>query len=148
IHTGTVDNVIPETAYINGTIRTFDQEVQKMVVRRMEEIVAGQAASYGCTAELEIEYGYPATVNHARETAFAVSVARDVTEGNAHADTTPIMASEDFSYMLEARPGAYLLLGQGEGPMVHHPKYDFNDAVAPVGASFFARLVEAAQPVG
>ncbi|MEO0634554.1 MAG: amidohydrolase, partial [Pseudomonadota bacterium] len=148
IHTGTVDNVIPETAYINGTIRTFDKDVQQMVISRMQEIVAGQATSYGCRAELEIEYGYPATVNHARQTAFAVSVARDVTEGNAHADTAPIMASEDFSYMLEARPGAYLLLGQGDGPMVHHPKYDFNDAVAPVGASFFARLVETAQPVG
>jgi len=78
IHTGTTDNVIPETAYINGTVRTFDKDVQAMVVRRMEEIVAGQAAAYGCTADLKFEFGYPATVNDAAKTAFAASVAADV----------------------------------------------------------------------
>ena len=148
IHAGTTDNVIPETAYINGTIRTFDKEVQAMAVSRMEAIVAGQAASFGCEATLEIEYGYPPTVNDAAKAAFAAEVAASVA-GDAGVEdaVTPVMGAEDFSYMLEARPGAYLMLGQGEGAGVHHPKYNFNDEIAPIGASFLARLVETAQPV-
>lgn len=148
IHTGATDNVIPETAYINGTVRTFDKEVQAMVVRRMEEIVAGQAASYGCEATLDFEYGYPPTVNDVAKTAFAASVAADVAGEDGVEDAmTPVMGAEDFAYMLEARPGAYLMLGQGDGASVHHPKYNFNDDIAPIGASFFARLVETAQPL-
>ncbi len=149
VHTGTVDNVIPETAYINGTIRTFDKSVQAMVVKRMEEIVAGQAAAYGLEAKLEIEFGYPPTVNDADKAGFAAGVAAEVA-GEAGVDDAiePVMGAEDFSYMLEARPGAYLMLGQGEGAGVHHPKYNFNDEIAPIGASFFARLVETAQPLG
>ncbi|WP_298912427.1 M20 aminoacylase family protein [uncultured Roseobacter sp.] len=148
IHTGTTDNVIPETAYINGTVRTFDKEVQAMVVKRMEEIVAGQAASFGLKAELTFEFGYPPTVNDAEKAAFAAEVAADVA-GAAGVDdrVTPVMGAEDFSYMLEARPGAYLMLGQGDTAGVHHPKYNFNDEIAPIGASFFARIVERAQPV-
>ncbi|MEP4248889.1 M20 aminoacylase family protein [Tateyamaria sp.] len=149
IHTGTTDNVIPETAYINGTVRTFDKEVQAMVVRRMEEIAAGTAAAYGCAAQLDFEFGYPPTVNDASKAAFAAKVAADVAgDAGVDADVEPVMGAEDFSYMLEARPGAYLMLGQGEGAGVHHPKYNFNDEIAPIGASFFARLVETAQPVG
>ncbi|MEP2891016.1 M20 aminoacylase family protein [Tateyamaria sp.] len=149
IHTGTTDNVIPETAYINGTVRTFDKEVQAMVVRRMEEIAAGTAAAYGCSAQLDFEFGYPPTVNDASKAAFAAKVAADVAgDAGVDSDVEPVMGAEDFSYMLEARPGAYLMLGQGEGAGVHHPKYNFNDEIAPIGASFFARLVETAQPVG
>ncbi|WP_299731426.1 M20 aminoacylase family protein [uncultured Tateyamaria sp.] len=149
IHTGTTDNVIPETAYLNGTIRTFDKEVQAMVVRRMEEVVAGTAAAYGCEAKLEIEFGYPPTVNDASKAGFAAKVAAEVAgDDGVEPDVEPVMGAEDFSYMLEARPGAYLMLGQGEGAGVHHPKYNFNDEIAPIGASFFARLVETAQPVG
>mgnify|MGYP001826624483 FL=1 len=148
IHTGTTDNVIPETAYINGTVRTFDKQVQAMVVKRMEEIVAGHAASFGVTAELDFEFGYPPTINDARKADFAAEIARDVAgDTNVDAEFEPVMGAEDFSYMLEARPGAYLMLGQGDGAGVHHPKYNFNDEIAPVGASFFARLVERAQPV-
>ncbi|TMM54804.1 M20 aminoacylase family protein [Sulfitobacter sabulilitoris] len=148
IHTGTTDNVIPETAYINGTVRTFDKEVQAMVVRRMEEIVSGHAASFGLRAELEFEYGYPPTVNDAAKAGFAAEVASEIA-GAAQVDAAfePVMGAEDFSYMLEARPGAYLMLGQGDGAGVHHPLYNFNDDIAPMGASFFARLVERAQPV-
>ena len=146
IHAGTADNVIPETAFINGTIRTFDKGVQEMAIRRLTEIAEAQAASFGCTARVEIEYGYPPTHNDDAKAAFAAEVARDVVGVEGVREATPIMASEDFSYMLEARPGAYLMLGQGEGPGVHHQEYDFNDAVAPAGASFFARLVETAQP--
>lgn len=148
IHTGTTDNVIPETAYINGTVRTFDKEVQAMVVRRMEEIVAGQAASFGLEAKLDFEFGYPPTINDDAKAGFAVQVACEIAGNGAVDDTiTPVMGAEDFSYMLEARPGAYLMLGQGDGAGVHHPKYNFNDEIAPIGASFFARLVERAQPV-
>lgn len=149
IHTGTVDNVIPGTAYINGTVRTFDTEVQAMVMRRMSEIVQGQAASYGVEARLAYEQGYPATINDAKKSAFAVEVAREISGyEQVDPDGGREMGAEDFSYMLQARPGAYLFLGQGEGAGLHHPKYDFNDEVAPIGASFFARLVERALPVG
>jgi len=148
IHTGTASNIVPETATINGTVRTFDKEVQALIRRRMEEIVAGQAASYGVEAELQYEVGYPATVNAAKEAAFATGIAAEVSgEANADGEFPKVAGSEDFAYMLEERPGAYLFLGAGEGAGLHHPKYNFNDEVAPIGASFFARLVERAQPV-
>ncbi len=149
IHTGTADNIIPATAWINGTVRTFDPEVQKMVMDRLGAIVAGQAASYGVTADLTYEVGYPATVNDPEQSAFAAEVAREVSGDKAvEAEGGREMGAEDFAYMLEKRPGAYLFLGQGESAGLHHPEYDFNDEVAPVGASFFARLVERAQPAG
>lgn len=149
IHTGSAENIIPDTAYINGTIRSFEREVQQMVWTRLREIVEGQAASYGVSAKLRIEEGYPATINDAERVAFAARVAREVAgEAPVVTDRPREMGAEDFSYMLKARPGAYLFLGQGEAAGLHHPGFDFNDAVAPVGASFFARLVEQAQPVG
>ncbi|WP_170509297.1 M20 aminoacylase family protein [Ruegeria arenilitoris] len=148
IHTGTVNNVIPDTAYLNGTVRTFDPAVQQMVMTRLEEIVQGQAASYGVTATLDYVVGYPATVNDADKTGFAAEVAREVSGGDrVIAEAGREMGAEDFSYMLQERPGAYLFLGQGDGPGLHHPKYNFNDEIAPVGASFFARIVEKAQPL-
>ncbi|WP_170455529.1 M20 aminoacylase family protein [Ruegeria arenilitoris] len=148
IHTGTVNNVIPDTAYLNGTVRTFDPAVQQMVMTRLEEIVQGQAASYGVTATLDYVVGYPATVNDADKTRFAAEVAREVSGADrVIAEAGREMGAEDFSYMLQERPGAYLFLGQGDGPGLHHPKYNFNDEIAPVGASFFARIVEKAQPL-
>jgi hippurate hydrolase len=147
IHAGTVDNVIPDTAFLNGTIRTFDPAVQNMVKKRMEQIVAGQAASYGVEARLDYEIGYPATINDPDKTRFAAAVAGEVAgAARVVADAGREMGAEDFSYMLQARPGAYLFLGQGESAGLHHPEYNFNDQVAPIGASFFARLVETAQP--
>jgi hippurate hydrolase len=148
IHTGSAENIIPQEAYINGTIRTFQPHVQKMVWSRLKDIVSGQAAAYGVIAELRIEEGYPATINDPTKTAFAAEVARDVADGRRVAtDHSREMGAEDFSFMLNARPGAYLFLGQGNGPSLHHPEFDFNDDVAPFGASFFARLVERAQPL-
>ena len=148
IHTGTASNIVPETAMINGTVRTFDKDTQKLIQRRMEEIVAGQAASYGVTAVLEYETGYPATINDADGAAFATQVATDVVgAAKVDGDFAKVAGSEDFAYMLEERPGAYLFLGAGEGAGLHHPKYNFNDEIAPIGASFFARIVETAQPV-
>ncbi|WP_281859241.1 M20 aminoacylase family protein [Litoreibacter halocynthiae] len=148
IHTGSADNVIPDAAYINGTVRTFDPTVQDMVERRLTEIVAGQAASYGVAARLTYERGYPATVNDARKTAFAADVARQIAGDKAVNDEGGReMGAEDFSYMLERRPGAYLFLGQGTDAGLHNPNYNFNDEVAPIGASFFAKLVETSQPL-
>ncbi|MFD1912442.1 M20 aminoacylase family protein [Halodurantibacterium flavum] len=146
IHAGTADNVIPDGAWFCATVRTFDKAVQDMVERRMGEIVAGTAAAYGVSAELDYRRGYPATINDASRVALAAEVAQEVS-GAVDAEATREMGAEDFSYMLEARPGAYLFLGQGEGPGLHHPGFDFNDEVAPVGASFFARLVEKVQPL-
>ncbi|WP_424833443.1 M20 aminoacylase family protein [Ruegeria sp.] len=148
IHTGTVNNVIPDTAYINGTVRTFDPNVRKMVMQRMEQIVQGQAASYGVEARLEYNISYPATINHVDQAAFAADVAREVSgTERVNANAGREMGAEDFAYMLQERPGAYLFLGQGQGAGLHHPKYNFNDEIAPVGASFFARIVEKALPV-
>ncbi|MBT8155227.1 amidohydrolase [Epibacterium ulvae] len=149
IHTGSADNVIPDTAYINGTVRTFDKEVQAMVIRRLEEIVKGHSVSYNVDAVLNYEVGYPPTINNHDKAAFAADVAREVV-GDAMVidDYERQMGGEDFSFFLEKRPGCYLFVGQGEGPSVHHPKFNFNDEISPVGASFFARLVERLQPVG
>ena len=148
IHAGTADNIIPGTATVGGTVRTFDGSVQDMVERRMAEIVRGTAAAYGVEADFRYHRGYPATVNDPDRAAFAVAVAREVVgEGMVDPDCPPEMGAEDFSYMLQARPGAYVLLGAGPGAALHHPEYDFNDRIAPIGASFFARLVETAQPV-
>ena len=148
IHTGTIDNVIPDTAYLNGTVRTFDTGIQKMVIDRMQAICDGVAQAYEVEVDFEFEKGYPPTINHADKAAFATEVARDIAgEAGVIGDAGPEMGAEDFAYMLQARPGAYLFLGQGEGPGLHHPEYNFNDEAAPYGASFFAKMVEAAQPL-
>lgn len=144
-HAGTVDNVIPESAWFCATVRSFEPALRDMVRSRMQQIVEGHAAAFGVEAVLTYDEGYPPTVNDTARAAFAAEVAREISDDVAEAD--PVMGAEDFSYMLQARPGAYLFLGQGEGPGLHHPEYDFNDRIAPLGASFFARLVERAQPV-
>ena len=145
IHAGTVDNVIPEGAFVQGTIRSFDAAVREMVFRRVREIVAGTGATFGVEATVRIDEGYPATVNEPRSAAFAAEVAREIAGAeNVEDDVAPEMGAEDFAYMLGARPGAYLFLGAGEGAGLHHPGYDFNDEIAPYGASLLARIVERA----
>ena len=149
VHSGTTDNVIPETAYLNGTVRTFDLSVQEMVIKRMEKIISGLAMSFEVEAKLNYEKGYPPTINHEEATNFAIEVANDVCgPDQVLTSVSKEMGAEDFSYMLEKRPGAYLFLGIGEGAGLHNPNYDFNDAAAPIGASFFARLIEKALPLG
>ncbi|MGR3460909.1 MAG: amidohydrolase [Roseovarius sp.] len=149
IHAGSADNVIPERAYVGATIRTFTEGVREMAHRRLREVAAGVAAAHGVRAEVEIEAGYPPTINDAQTTEFASEIARGVVgDAAVIADRTREMGAEDFAYMLAERPGAYLFLGQGAGPGLHHPAFDFNDAVAPLGASFFARVVERALPLG
>jgi amidohydrolase len=148
IHAGTASNIIPEEAMFCATIRAFRPEVRALLKKRFHEIVEGHAAAYNVTARIDYDWGYPATINHPDEAAFAAEVAAEVVgpeavDGNANRE----MGSEDFSYMLEARPGAYLFMGTGPGAGLHHPAFDFNDEAAPIGASFFARLVEKAQPL-
>ncbi|WP_380058601.1 M20 aminoacylase family protein [Falsihalocynthiibacter sp. SS001] len=148
IHAGTADNIIPDTAYINGTVRTFSKDVQAMVIGRLEELCKGYSAAYGVDAKLVYHKGYPATINHAAQTAIAAAAAREVVGDDKVDDKAMrVMAAEDFAYMLEERPGAYLHLGQGESASVHHPAYVFNDEILPIGASFFARLVERTLPL-
>mgnify|MGYP001233764484 CR=1 FL=1 len=149
IHVGTASNIIPEEGWFCATIRSFTPEVRDLAERRLREIVEGHGAAYGVQVRIDYDRGYPPTVNDPTRAAFAAEVAREVSGADAVEDNAGReMGAEDFSYMLEARPGAYLFLGSGPGAGLHHPAYDFNDEVAPVGASFFARLVERALPVG
>ena len=118
-----------------------------MIHRRLREIAEGQAASFNCRAETILQKGYPATVNNPEKTGFAAEVAKEIAgEGAVNSDCGVDLGAEDFSYMLAARPGAYLFLGQGKGVRLHTTEFDFNDDILPYGASFFARLVEKAQP--
>ncbi|WP_099827452.1 M20 aminoacylase family protein [Oceaniglobus indicus] len=146
LNAGSATNVIPGVATFAGTVRAFDAGVIDMVERRMGEVVAGVAAAFGVGADLVYDRGYPPTINDPDAAALAALVASDVVGAARVGPGEPVMGAEDFAYMLAARPGAYLFLGQGDTPFCHHPAYDFNDAIAPVGASFFARLVEVAQP--
>jgi hippurate hydrolase len=149
IHAGTASNIIPEEATFCATIRCFKPDVRDLLKKRIHEIVEGHALAYGVKARIDYDWGYPATINHEDETEIAAAAAREVVGPDAvDARASREMGSEDFSYMLEARPGAYLFLGTGPGAGLHHPAFDFNDEAAPVGASFFARLVERAQPLG
>ena len=149
IHSGSADNIVPDTAYICGTVRTFAPHVRQMVRDRMTRICEGQGTSYEVKVALDYQEGYPATVNDPDQTAFAAATAREIVgAANVADDKGREMGAEDFSYMLNERPGCYLFLGQGEGPGLHNPGYDFNDEIAPIGASFLARLVERAQPRG
>ncbi|ETD81211.1 M20 aminoacylase family protein [Rhodobacter capsulatus] len=147
IHVGTANNIIPETGWFCATIRSFTPEVRAMVERRFHEIVEGTAAAFGVSVEIRYDRGYPPTINDGDKARFAAEVAREVSGPEAVKDDAGReMGAEDFSYMLEARPGAYLFLGTGPGAGLHHPAFDFNDEAAPIGASFFARLVERALP--
>ena len=148
IHAGTASNIIPEEAMFCATIRAFKPDVRALLKKRFFEIVEGHASAYNVSARIAYDWGYPATVNHPAEAAFATEVAGEIVgPASANGNANREMGSEDFAYMLEARPGAYLFLGTGPGAGLHHAAFDFNDEAAPVGASFFARLVERAQPL-
>jgi len=148
IHAGTVDNIIPQDAFVGGTVRTYDTGVQQMVIARMQSIVDGHCAAFGVSGELDFEIGYPATINNPEKTEFAARIAAEIVGENAVGlGNGPEMVAEDFSYMLQRCPGAYLYIGQGDSAPWHHPAYDFNDDISPIGASFFARLVEASAPL-
>ncbi|MEM6739571.1 MAG: amidohydrolase [Pseudomonadota bacterium] len=146
IHAGTAENIIPDQVYINGTVRAYSDAVIDMVEARMTEIVAGHGAAFAVDATLDYVRDYPPMINDADKAAFAAEVARELVDAVDPAGQRE-MGSEDFAYLLRERPGAYLRIGQGPGPALHHPEFDFNDAIAPIGASFLARLVERAQPI-
>lgn len=146
IHVGSAYNVIAEEASLCGTVRTFNPAVCRMIEQNMTRIVDNTARAFGAEATVAYRNGYPATINHERQTEIAAAAAADVVgEDGIVRDISPVMGGEDFSYMLLERPGAYVWVGQGGGPSacnVHNPRYDFNDEILPIGASFLARLVE------
>jgi hippurate hydrolase len=144
-------NVIPAHVELIGTVRTFTPEMRDLAERRIREITAAVAQGLGGGAEIEYRRGYPATVNAEAESLFAARVGEKVFgKGNVVTDHEPTMGGEDFSYMLQARPGAYVFLGQGGmagGCLLHNPRYDFNDEVIPLGAGYLAALVEESLPL-
>ena len=151
IHAGDAFNVIPETARLNGTVRTFTNEVLDLIESRMHALVAQLPPAFGATASLRFERNYPPLVNHAAETDFCREVMSGlVGEQSVHV-FEPTMGSEDFAYMLQARPGCYVMIGNGDGThraphhgagpcMLHNPNYDFNDDLLPIGASYWVQL--------
>ncbi|AOZ68904.1 amidohydrolase [Rhodobacter xanthinilyticus] len=142
----TAHNVIPSAVRLKGTVRTLEPAVQAQVAARIEQIARLTAEAHGATAALDYRRGYPVTVNAPEQTAHAVSVARAITPDIRPAQTQ--MGAEDFSYMLNERPGAYVFLGNGDTAMIHHPEYRFDDAAIPYGASWLAGMVEARLPRG
>jgi hippurate hydrolase len=141
-HAGNARNVIPQTADIRGTVRTLTREVSSLVEKRMHEVCAGVAQMTGAKIDLKFEQGYPVTVNHAAQTDIATRIAKEIAgEGNVH-EMPPMMGAEDFSYMLEARPGAFIFCGNGDTAGLHHPAYNFNDEAIVHGTSYWIRLVE------
>ena len=144
-------SVIPAHAKLVGTVRTFRPATQDMIERRLNELIPSIAAAFGARATLKYERVYPATINHAAETAFAMQVAEGlIGRDNVIRNLDPSMGSEDFAFMLQAKPGAFARLGQGgveDGSFLHSSVYDFNDAVIPLGAGFLASLAERAMPL-
>lgn len=147
---GTAYNVIPENATLSGTVRTLTDRTRDRLEQQITEVSRAIAASFGAEAAVDYHRGYPVTVNHAHQTKLAADVAAKVVgSDNVVHDAPPTMGAEDFSYMLNERPGCYIWLGQAGGPsksMVHNPTYDFNDKVLPIGASWFATLAETLMP--
>src|SRR5689334_5191862 len=142
---GTTDNVIPQTATLRGTARSLTPKVRDLVESRLQHMVPAIAQAHGATAKLTYRRDYPVTRNHEEQTVFATSVAGEIAGPERVNDRAPpVMGAEDFSYMLEARPGAMIFVGNGETAGLHHPRYDFNDEAIPVGTSYWVRLVERA----
>ncbi len=139
-------NVIPQQVQILGTVRTMSDALRDLAERRVREICQGIATGLGGSADISYFRGYPVMVNHPEQTAFAAEVARAVAGECAHAPVT--MGGEDFAFMLEERPGAYILVGNGDSASVHHPEYNFNDEAIPAGCSWWAGIVEQRMPAG
>ncbi len=142
---GSADNVIPQKALLRGTARSLTPQVRDLLEQRLHEVVEGTARLYGATAKLTYKRDYPVTRNHERQAGFAAGVAAQVV-GDERVDdnVAPVMGAEDFSFMLEARPGAFIFVGNGDSAGLHHPAYDFNDEVIPIGTSYWVKLVETA----
>ena len=139
---GHARNVIPQTAELRGTIRTLTPHVRELVEKRVREVVAGVAQITGAKIDIVYKRGYPVTVNHAAQTDTAIRIAREIAGEANVLDTAPMMGAEDFSYMLEARPGAFIFCGNGDSAGLHHPAYNFNDEAIVYGTSYWIKLVE------
>ncbi len=149
-HAGEAYNILPDKARLGGTLRALSTEVREQVRAAMRRTCKGVAEAYGMHAGLEFETGYPATVNSARETEWCRAAAADIVGAdNVRSDLRPSMGAEDFSYMLQEKPGCYVWLGNGLGEggcLLHNPRYDFNDDILPIGAAYWVRLVERLLP--
>jgi amidohydrolase len=144
-HAGEAVNVIPQQAVLTGTVRSFSKEMQFLAERRLTEVARGVARAQGGEAEVTYQRLCPPTFNHEAETELCVKVAREVAgDSRVDARTKPILGSEDFSFMLQARPGAFIFLGQGDTPYCHHPAYDFDDGIIPAGVAYWVTLAERA----
>jgi hippurate hydrolase len=147
IEAGFTDNVVPQTGSILGTVRTLDPQTRDYAEKRLAEVVERTAELYGATAKLIYNRDYPVTVNHTAEAKKAANIARDIVGADRVSETmVASMGSEDFSFMLEERPGAFIFVGNGDTASLHHPDYDFNDDLLPIGASYWIKLVEASLP--
>jgi amidohydrolase len=141
-HAGNARNVIPHTAELKGTVRTLNSDVRKLVEKRVREVVAGVAQITGAKIDLTYDRGYPVTVNHVPQTDVAVRAARDIAGDANVQEMPPLMAGEDFAFMLEQRPGALIFCGNGDSAGLHHPAYNFNDEALVFGTSYWIKLVE------
>ncbi len=141
-HAGNARNVIPQTAELKGTVRTLTPEVRALVEKRVREVVDGVARITGAKIDLTYEHGYPVVVNHAAQTDVAIKVAKEVAGDANILEMPPLMGGEDFAYMLEQRPGAFIFCGNGDSAGLHHPAYDFNDEAIVFGTSYWIKLVE------
>jgi amidohydrolase len=142
---GHTDNVIPQHALLRGTARAFSIEVRDILRKRINEVVEGTARVYGATAKVTYTNGYPVLVNHAEQTEFAARIAREIAgKDKVDLDFPPRMAAEDFAFMLNERPGAFIWIGNGDSAGLHHPAYNFNDEAIPLGTSYWVRLAETA----
>lgn len=143
VHGGEASNVIANTVKLSGTVRTLLPETRDYAEKRMGEIARGIAGSFGASVDVHYRRGYPVTFNHADETEFALGVMRKVAgEKSVESNMPPLMGAEDFSYMLEARPGAFVFIGNGDSANLHHSAYDFNDEAIPYGISYWVTLAE------
>jgi hippurate hydrolase len=147
-HGGTAHNVIPSFVTLTGTVRTLLPETRDFAEKRLKEVAQATAQAYGAIAEINYHRGYPVTFNHDNETEFAIGIAGSVAGvAGVDANTAPRMGAEDFSYMLESRPGAFIFIGNGDTAGLHHPAYDFNDDVLPYGISYWVTMAEKALAV-
>ena len=148
VNAGTAHNVIPRTARLTGTVRTLDEAVRTQMEEGIRRLVPQLAQAFGASAAVKYRRGYPVTVNAAEQTGFAAAVAREIAgEDRVDANVDPTMGGEDFAYMLNARPGAYIFIGNGQSAELHTDTYDFNDEAIPHGVSYWVRLAERALPV-
>ncbi len=141
-------NIIPETVTLRGTIRTLDPAIRDEIPARIERLAVGMAGAHGASATFDYHRSDPVTVNHPAQTDIAARIAAEIAgDMNVDRNSPPVMGAEDFSFMLEARPGAFMFLGNGDSANLHHPEYDFDDEAIPAGCSFWVKLVEGTMPL-